>query len=151
MHWTKALPCINVVPTHEASLVSPYIVSLPRHIQVDVYSLPRRIQVWSDFSHPQCINQCSCPSLASLQWIANAFRMSVCINQCSCPSLAFLQWIANAFWMSVFSVSFSVFSMFFYAFCKAAGSQTFSDRVPFVGNMLSTRTTLFQERSMCQI
>jgi len=24
------------------------------------------VQVWSDFSHPQCINQCSCPSLASL-------------------------------------------------------------------------------------
>ena len=35
------------------------------------------VQVWSDFSHPQCINQCSCPSLASLRWIAIAFRMSV--------------------------------------------------------------------------
>jgi len=47
------------------------------------------VQVWSDFSHPQCINQCSCPSLASLQWIAIAFRMSL------------------------LSVSFIVFSMFF--------------------------------------
>jgi len=27
------------------------------------------VQIWSDFSHPQCINQWSCPSLASLQWI----------------------------------------------------------------------------------
>ena len=44
------------------------------------------VQAWSDFSHPQCINQCSCPSLASLQRIAIAF------------------------WMSVFSVSFIVFS-----------------------------------------
>ena len=35
------------------------------------------VQVWSDFSHPQCINQCSCTSLASLQCIAIAFRMSV--------------------------------------------------------------------------
>ena len=53
------------------------------------------VQAWSDFSHPQCINQCSCPSLASLQCIAIAF------------------------WMSVSSVSFIVFSMFFfYAFCK---------------------------------
>ena len=50
------------------------------------------VQVWSDFSHPQCINQCSCPSLASLQCIAIAFRMSE------------------------FSVSFSVFSMFFIMF-----------------------------------
>jgi len=34
---------------------------------------------WDDFSHHhyQCINQCSCPSLASLQWIAIAFRMFV--------------------------------------------------------------------------
>ena len=47
------------------------------------------VQIWSDFSHPQCINQCSCSSLASLQWIAMAYRMSV------------------------FSVSFIVFSMFF--------------------------------------
>ena len=35
------------------------------------------VQAWSDFSQPQCINQCSCPSLASLQCIATAFRMSV--------------------------------------------------------------------------
>jgi len=27
------------------------------------------VQVWSDFSHLQCISQCSCPSRASLQWI----------------------------------------------------------------------------------
>ena len=47
------------------------------------------VQVLSDFSHPQCINQCSCPSLSSLQCIAIAF------------------------WMFVFSVSFIVFSMFF--------------------------------------
>ena len=37
----------------------------------------------------------------------------------SCPSLASLQWIAIAFRMPVFSVSFIVFSMFFYAFCKS--------------------------------
>ena len=34
----------------------------------------------------------------------------------SCPSLASLQWIAIAFRMSMFSVSFIVFSMFFYMF-----------------------------------
>jgi len=38
--------------------------------------------------------------------------------ECSCPSLASLQWIAIAFRMSVFSLSFIAFSMFFYAFCK---------------------------------
>jgi len=32
-----------------------------------------------------------------------------------------------------------------------SGSRTFSDRVPFVGPVPSTRTTLFQEKSMCQI
>ena len=47
------------------------------------------VQAWSDFSHLQCIDQCSCPSLASLQWIAIAFRMFA------------------------FSVSFIVFSIFF--------------------------------------
>ena len=49
------------------------------------------VQVWSYFSHPQCINQCSCLSFASLQCIAIAFRMP----------------------MSVFSVSFIDFNMFF--------------------------------------
>ena len=33
----------------------------------------------------------------------------------------------------------------------SSGSQTFSDRVPFVAPVLSSRTTLFQEKSMCQI
>ena len=49
------------------------------------------VQVWSYFSHPQCINQCSCLSFASLQCIAITFRMS----------------------MSVFSVSVIDFNMFF--------------------------------------
>jgi len=31
--------------------------------------------LWSDFSHPHCINQCCCPPLASLQWIAVSFRL----------------------------------------------------------------------------
>jgi len=52
-------------------------------------SLLACVQVWFDFSHLQCSNQCSCPSLASLQWIAIAFRMSLS------------------------SMSFIVFSMFF--------------------------------------
>ena len=47
------------------------------------------VDVWSDFSHHQCINQCPCSSLASLQCIAIAFRMPV------------------------FSVSCTVFGMFF--------------------------------------
>jgi len=34
---------------------------------------------------------------------------------------------------------------------QVSGSQTFSDHVPFVGPVLSARTTLFQEKSMCQI
>jgi len=34
---------------------------------------------------------------------------------------------------------------------KNSGSQTFSDHVPFVVTVLSTRTTLFQKKSMCQI
>ena len=50
------------------------------------------VQVWSYFSHPECINQCCYPPLASLQWIAAAFRIFA------------------------FSVSF-VFRMF-WAFCK---------------------------------
>jgi len=32
-----------------------------------------------------------------------------------------------------------------------SGSQSFSDRVPFVCPVLSSRTPLFQEKSMCQI
>ena len=35
--------------------------------------------------------------------------------------------------------------------CYVSGSQTLSDRVPFVCSVLSSRTTLFQEKSMCQI
>ena len=35
------------------------------------------------------------------------------------------------------------------AYCS--GSQTFSDRVPFVAPELTSRTTLFQEKPMCQI
>ena len=31
-----------------------------------------------------------------------------------------------------------------------SGSQTFSDRVPFVEPVLSSRTTLFQENAFCQ-
>jgi len=34
---------------------------------------------------------------------------------------------------------------------RFSGSQTFSDRVPLVGAVLSTRTTLFQEKSVFQI
>ena len=61
------------------------------------------MQVWSDFSYLQCINQCSCPSLASLQWMAIAFHMCL------------------------FSVSFIVFSMFFlYTFCKASVQYCFA-------------------------
>jgi len=44
---------------------------------------------------------------------------TICINQCSYPSFASLQWIAIAFRMSMSSVSFIVFRMFFYAFFKA--------------------------------
>jgi len=33
----------------------------------------------------------------------------------------------------------------------SSGSQNFSDGVPFVAAVLSSRTTLFQEKSMCQI
>jgi len=51
------------------------------------------LQVWSDFSHPQCINWCFCLSLAFHQWLAVAFRLLA------------------------FSIRFIVFSMFFYAFC----------------------------------
>jgi len=62
------------------------------------------VQVWSDFSHPQRI-----------KWL---------INQCSCPSLASLQWIAIAFRMSAFSVSFVCCLQYvFYAFCKAFAVQ----------------------------
>jgi len=32
-----------------------------------------------------------------------------------------------------------------------SGSQTYPDHVPFVGPALSICTTLFQEKSMCQI
>ena len=39
-------------------------------IRGNIASILACVQVWSHFSHLQCINQCSCPSLASLQWIA---------------------------------------------------------------------------------
>ena len=58
-------------------------------VRGNIASILVYVQVWSDFIHHQCINQCPCPSLASLQCIAIAFRMSM------------------------FSVSFIIFSMFF--------------------------------------
>ena len=48
------------------------------------------VQVWSDFCHPQCINQCCCPSLATLQWTTIAcdcFALSVSppVQYCFAP------------------------------------------------------------------
>jgi len=37
------------------------------------------------------------------------------------------------------------------AYTYTSGSQTFSDRVPFVCPVLSSCTTLFQKKPMCQI
>jgi len=75
--------------TQGATVVPPTPVSGRGQREQRQHILLACVQVWSDFSHLQCINQCSCPSLASLQWIAVAFRMSA------------------------FSVSFIVFSVFF--------------------------------------
>jgi len=44
-------------------------------VRGNIASILACVQVWSDFSHPQCINQCSCPSLASLQCIAITFQL----------------------------------------------------------------------------
>ena len=51
--------------------------------------------------HPQCINQCGCPPVVSLQWIAIAFRIFA------------------------FSVSFTVFRMFC-TFCKTTMQYCFA-------------------------
>ena len=91
------------------------------------------VQVWSDFSHPRCISQCSCLSLAPLQWIAGAFRMSV------------------------FSVSFIVFSMFFYAFCKPPVQYCFAPSLAILTNltlfffMYDTTVSLFTVKPFCNL
>jgi len=84
------------------------------------------VQVWYDFSHPQFI------------------------SQCSCPSLAFLQWIAIAFQMSVFSVSFIVFSMFFMLSVKPLCSivllpfsAILTNLILFIFHVLNTTVLLF--------
>ena len=59
-------------------VASPAPVSGHGQVRGNTASILACVQVRSDFSHPQCINQCSCPSLASLQWIAIAFRINVC-------------------------------------------------------------------------
>jgi len=40
---------------------------------------------------------------------------------------------------------------FVWSYHYYSGSQTFSDCVPFVAPVLSSRTTLFHEKSMCQM
>jgi len=54
----------------------PYLSRLAAEATDGWVDLGACVQVWSDFSHLQCINQCYCPSLASLQWTAIALRMS---------------------------------------------------------------------------
>ena len=68
------------------------------------------VQVWSDFSHLQCITMLHVPAchLPHFNELAIAFRI-----------------------MSVFSGSFSVFSMFFYAFCKASAQYCFAPHLYF--------------------
>ena len=92
------------------------------------------VQVWYDFSHPQCINQCSCPSLASLQWIAIAFRMSV------------------------FSMSF-VLSMFFLCFLynplcsivKLPSSAILTNITLFIFQVPNTAVLLFTDKPFCNL
>ena len=92
------------------------------------------VQVWSDFSHPQCINQCSCPSLASLQCIAIAF------------------------WMSVFSVSFIVYSMFFMLSVKPLCSivllpfsAILTNLILFIFHVPNTSVLLFTVKPFCNL
>ena len=69
------------------------------------------VQAWSDFSHLQCIDQCSCPSLASLQWIAIASLQWIAI-----PNVCSLQWIAIPN-VCIFCELYCL-QYIFYAFCK---------------------------------
>jgi len=92
------------------------------------------VQVWSDFSHPQCINQCSCPSLASLQCIAIAFRMSV------------------------FFVSFIVFSMFFVipvkplcSIVSLSFSAILTKLILFIFHVPNTTVLLFTVKPFCNL
>jgi len=85
------------------------------------------VQIWYDFRHLQCINQCC--------W----------------PPLVFLQWIAIAVWLFAFSVSF--LSFMFYALCsKTPGLHSMSIvSLPFLTilktttwpSMLKTHTALW--------
>jgi len=93
------------------------------------------VQVWSDFSHLQCI------------------------NLCSCPLLAFLQWIAIAFWMSAFSVSFIVFSKFFFMLsvkplCSIVFlpfSAILTNLILFVFHVSNTTGLLFTVKPLCNL
>jgi len=46
------------------------------HVTLGLYRQMFYMQVWSDFSHPQCVKQCWCPPppLASFHWITISFR-----------------------------------------------------------------------------
>jgi len=92
------------------------------------------VQVWSDFSHHQCINQCPCPSLASLQCIAIALRMSV------------------------FSVSVIVFGMFFMLSVKPPCSTVLlpfsailTNLILFIFHVPNTTVLLFTVKPFCNL
>jgi len=59
----------------------------------DVASILACVEVWFNFSYPQCINQCFCPSLASLQWIVVAFQLIALSVDFCC-----LQYVVYAFY-----------------------------------------------------
>jgi len=100
-------------------------------IRGNTASILAGVQVWSDFSHPQCINQCFCPSLASLQRIAIAFRMSV------------------------FSVSFIVFSMFSVNPLRSIVLLPFSailtNLILFIFHVPNTTVLLFTVKPFCNL
>ena len=123
-HWAHQLQSKPLVLVYNGKPTAPFLSCLAKKL-VDISGDPRErqwlhqclslavvrgnaastlacVQVWSDFSHPYCINQCSCLSLDSLQCIAIAFRMSM------------------------FSVSFIIFSMYIYAFYKASVQYCFA-------------------------
>ena len=86
--------------------------------------------------------------------------LSQCINQCSCPSFASLHFIDIGFRMSVFSVSFIAFSMFFmlsvsvkplHSIVLLPFSAILTNLILFIFHVPNTTVLLFTVKPFCNL
>ena len=107
------------------------------------------VEVWSGFSHPQCIKQCSCPPLASVQWIPVAFQLFAY----SVSFIVFCMLLCFLLTLCLCAVLFcSPFLARWCLFCwqYSAGNRLAGAIVPTVEDSVSWHDVIQRKRLLCQ-